>query len=85
MRDIADAIAAIKQFTLGFDAGTFRADAKTVAAVERKLQVISEAASVSVIRPELSAQGCLGATSVESATGFDINMTMSTWIPSGEP
>ncbi|HUA82831.1 MAG TPA: HepT-like ribonuclease domain-containing protein [Bryobacteraceae bacterium] len=45
MRDIADAIAAIKRFTLGMDAGTFRADSKTVAAVERKLQVISEAAT----------------------------------------
>jgi uncharacterized protein with HEPN domain len=45
LRDIADAIAAIRQFTLGMDAGTFRADVKTVAAVERKLQVISEAAT----------------------------------------
>jgi uncharacterized protein with HEPN domain len=45
LRDIADAIAAIRQFTQGLDAVTFRADAKTVAAVERKLQVISEAAT----------------------------------------
>jgi uncharacterized protein with HEPN domain len=45
LRDIADAIDAIRQFTLGLDAGTFRADVKTVAAVERKLQVISEAAT----------------------------------------
>jgi uncharacterized protein with HEPN domain len=44
LRDIADAIAAIKQFTLEMDAVAFRADLKTVAAVERKLQVISEAA-----------------------------------------
>lgn len=44
LRDIAEAIAAIKQFTLHMDATKFRADPKTVAAVERKLQVISEAA-----------------------------------------
>lgn len=44
LRDIAEAIDAIKQFTRDMDAAAFRADAKTVAAVERKLQVISEAA-----------------------------------------
>ena len=44
LRDIADAIASIKQFTNGIDQATFRADLKTVAAIERKLQVISEAA-----------------------------------------
>jgi uncharacterized protein with HEPN domain len=45
LRDIADAIAAIKQFIQGLDSGTFCADPKTVAAVEPKLQVISEAAA----------------------------------------
>jgi uncharacterized protein with HEPN domain len=44
LRDIAEAIAAINQFTQGMTQDAFRADAKTVAAVERKLQVISEAA-----------------------------------------
>lgn len=45
LHDIAEAIAAaIKQFTLDMNATTFRSDAKTVAAVECKLQVISEAA-----------------------------------------
>jgi uncharacterized protein with HEPN domain len=44
LRDIAAAITAIKQFTHGMNAETFRADPKTIAAVERKLQVISEAA-----------------------------------------
>ena len=44
LREIADAIAAIKQFVQGMDAETFGTDPKTVAAVERKLQVISEAA-----------------------------------------
>jgi uncharacterized protein with HEPN domain len=46
LRDIGDAIDAIKQFTFGTtDVTAFRADLKTVAAVERKLQVISEAAT----------------------------------------
>jgi len=44
LRDIAEAIEAIRRFTQGMDAAKFREDAKTVAAVERKLQVISEAA-----------------------------------------
>lgn len=44
LRDIAEAIDAIKQFTRDMDEAGFRADAKTLAAVERKLQVISEAA-----------------------------------------
>jgi uncharacterized protein with HEPN domain len=45
LRDIAEAIAAIKRFTANMDVEEFRGDAKTVAAVERKLQVISEAAT----------------------------------------
>ena len=44
LRDIADAITLIEQFTLGMDLEAFREDPKTVAAVERKLQIISEAA-----------------------------------------
>ena len=43
-RDILVAIGMIEQFTSGMDFETFRDDPKTVAAVERKLQVISEAA-----------------------------------------
>ncbi len=46
-RDIADAIRMIESFTAGMDFDAFREDPKTVAAVERKLQIISEAA----IRP----------------------------------
>jgi uncharacterized protein with HEPN domain len=45
LRDISDAIELIEQFTAGMDFDAFRQDAKTVAAVERKLQVISEAAT----------------------------------------
>ena len=44
LQDIADAIAAIHQFTQEMDAVAFHSDAKTIAAVERKLLVISEAA-----------------------------------------
>jgi uncharacterized protein with HEPN domain len=44
LRDISDAIGMIEGFTLGMDFEAFRRDAKTVAAVERKLLVISEAA-----------------------------------------
>lgn len=42
--DIAEAIYAIRQFTLDMDEAGFHSDPKTVAAVERKLPVISEAA-----------------------------------------
>lgn len=44
LRDIADAIAMIETFTAGMDLEAFREDPKTIAAVERKLLVISEAA-----------------------------------------
>lgn len=42
--DIANAIAMIEKFTYGMDFDQFRADPKTVAAVERMLLIISEAA-----------------------------------------
>jgi uncharacterized protein with HEPN domain len=42
--DIADAIAMIEQFTFGMDFEAFRSNPMAVAAVERKLQIISEAA-----------------------------------------
>ena len=44
MREMADAVGMIGEFTAGMDFQTFSEDPKTVAAVERKLQVISEAA-----------------------------------------
>ena len=43
-RDIADAIRLIDEFTSGMDSDGFREDPRTIAAVERKLLVISEAA-----------------------------------------
>jgi len=39
-----DAIAMIEQFTAGMDFEAFRSNPMAIAAVERKLQVISEAA-----------------------------------------
>jgi uncharacterized protein with HEPN domain len=44
LRDIVDAIGMIEAFNSGMDFEAFREDPKTVAAVERKLQIISEAA-----------------------------------------
>jgi uncharacterized protein with HEPN domain len=44
-QDISDAIADIKHFTAGMELDAFRAAAKTIAAVERKLLLISEAAT----------------------------------------
>ena len=44
-RNILDAINAIEEFTSGMDFNSFRQDTKTIAAVERKPQLISEAAA----------------------------------------
>jgi hypothetical protein len=44
LRDILDGIDMIAQFVRGMDLEAFREDPKTVAAVERKLLLISEAA-----------------------------------------
>ncbi len=44
LRDISEAIDMIEQFTPGMGFEAFREDPKTVAAVERKLLIISEAA-----------------------------------------
>ena len=43
-RDIVDAIRLIEEFTFGMKFTDFREDPRTIAAVERKLLVISEAA-----------------------------------------
>lgn len=44
LQDILDAVANIEEFMAGMDFESFRSDPKTVAAVERKLLVVSEAA-----------------------------------------
>ena len=43
LRDIFDNLQAIENFTAGLDLNTFRADRKTVYAVTRALEIISEA------------------------------------------
>jgi uncharacterized protein with HEPN domain len=43
--DIADAITMIEEFTSGMDFEEFRSNPMAVAAVERKLQIVSEAAT----------------------------------------
>jgi uncharacterized protein with HEPN domain len=45
LRDILEGIQLIEEFTAGMDLKSFGDDARTVAAVERKLQKISEAAT----------------------------------------
>jgi uncharacterized protein with HEPN domain len=45
LRDIADAIVMIEKFTEGIGYEAICEDPKTVSAVERKLQIVSEAAS----------------------------------------
>jgi uncharacterized protein with HEPN domain len=44
LEDIIEAIDLIEEFTSGMDVEAFRSDQRTMAAVERKLQIISEAA-----------------------------------------
>ena len=50
LQDIAEAVSLIEQFTARMDFEAFREDPKTVAAVERKLLVISEAQSGSATK-----------------------------------
>jgi uncharacterized protein with HEPN domain len=44
LQDIHESIEWVEHFTSGFEFEDFRTDPRTVAAVERKLQLISEAA-----------------------------------------
>ena len=45
LNDILESVKSIEAFTRGMSCESFEADAKTIAAVERKLQVVSEAAT----------------------------------------
>jgi uncharacterized protein with HEPN domain len=57
LQDILESIDLIEQFTSGMDLDAFRSDQRTMAAVERKLQIVSEAA----IRPgERAEEVCPG-------------------------
>jgi len=59
LRDILESISKIEQFVSGMDFDTFGEDEKTIAAVERKLQLITEAAfrlgeQAEVLCPEIT-------------------------------
>jgi hypothetical protein len=75
LRDILDGIDMIVQFVRGMDLGAFREDPKTVAAAERKLLLISEAATGSERMRSVCAPTCRGATSAALVTGSGIAMT----------
>ena len=76
LTDILGAIVDIEQFTQDMDLDSFRQDPKTIAAVERKLQVISEAA-VRLGGRKRFVLVCRGAVFVELGTGFVTNMIAS--------
>jgi uncharacterized protein with HEPN domain len=73
--DIFEAIEMIEQFTAGMNFEDFRTDPKTIAAVERKLQVISEAATRVGPNARRTTLGCHGAISAVSVTGCATNMS----------
>ena len=83
LTDILDAIVAIEQFTQDMDLDSFRQDPKTIAAVERKLQVISEAAVRLGEQAEALCPGLPWAIFVELATGSVTNMIASIPKPYG--
>ena len=64
-RDILEGIRLVEEFTSGMDLKSFVEDARTVAAVERNLQKISEAAVRLGDDAESYAPGRRGATSGE--------------------
>jgi hypothetical protein len=85
LRDIVDAIAMIEQFTSGMDFEAFRSNPKTVAAVERKLQIISEAATRLGSEAEQRIPINRGGTSEASETNFAMRTNALIWARSGSP
>lgn len=73
---LQDSIRMIEAFTSGIDLEVFRKDPKTIAAVERKLLLISEAAMRLASRGQCYVQACRGETFVAWAISFVISMTM---------
>ena len=69
LRDIVDAITSIVEFTSGMDFVGFQSDAKTVAAVERKLLVSARPRSASAITVQRSARISLGPGYTEQIRG----------------
>ena len=85
LRDILEGIDWIALFVRGMDLETFREDPKTMAAVERKLLLISEAAIRLGMMQSAFVPGCRGAISAASATGFGISLRALTSPPPGMP
>jgi hypothetical protein len=81
--DILEAIALIDQFTSGMDFEAFRTNAMVVAAVERKLQIISEALSGLPMMQNGFVLPCRGAMFGVSETSSVTRMKESTWPQSG--
>jgi uncharacterized protein with HEPN domain len=84
LRDILEGIDMIVEFVGGMDLEAFREDPKTVAAVERKLLLVSEAGrSGSARTRSVYAPACRGTISAASATGSGIAttewMSMTVW------
>ena len=82
--DIVDAIEQIEQFTSGMDFEAFRSHPMAVAAVERKIQIISEAAiRLGEEAERLCPRVNRGATLEELETSFAMHMSESLWTRSG--
>ena len=79
LRDILQGIGRIQLHIAGMSLEQFRDDIKTIDAVERNLQRISEAA----IRRMICARGFHGVIFGASETGSAINMIESISTPSG--
>ena len=81
--DILNAIDMIEQFTLGMGLEEFRSNPMAVAAVERKIQIISEAASGLATKRSGVALISPGGTSEGSETSFAMRISGSIWRQSG--
>jgi len=78
LQDILKSIHSIETFVLQMSFEDFRDDEKTVSAVERKLLVISEAATRLGVAAENSVRRFPGAIFAVSAIGFATNTAMLT-------
>jgi uncharacterized protein with HEPN domain len=69
LRDILESIASIEEFTHRLTFEAFERDLKTIAAVECKLQIVSEAAFDLAVTQKSFALSCRGTTYAELETG----------------
>ena len=74
----------IGRFTHDMDFDTFSEDPKTVSAVERKLQIVSEAA-IRLLKPRRESPAWPGEMSAALGTGSGTNTTVSNCRLSGKP